>query len=52
VALYLGESYLVFSTIEHIRLFSQRFDDLIRAASVLPHEVDTLIGALIAGIAD
>jgi transcriptional regulator with XRE-family HTH domain len=46
-AIYLGERYLVLNAVEHIRLLSRRFDDLIRAASVLPHglaaEVDRLV---------
>lgn len=36
-AVYLGGRYLVFNAIEHIRLFSQRFDEIIRTAAVLPH---------------
>lgn len=39
VAIFLGASYLVFNAADHIALFMQRFDDLIRAATVQPHEV-------------
>lgn len=49
-AVYLGGRYLVFSAIEHIRLFSQRFDEIIRSAAVLPHafgdHVEGLLGRL------
>lgn len=39
VAIFLGTSYLVFNAANHIALFTTRFDDLIRATTVQPHEV-------------
>lgn len=39
-AVYIGGRYLVFTAIEHVRLFSDRFDELIRTSSILPHAVD------------
>lgn len=49
-AIYIGERYLVFNAIGHIRLLSQRFDELIRAARVQPHalveHVDGLVAAM------
>jgi len=39
VALFLGTSFLVLNGIEHVRLFSRRFDDLIRLAVVQPHQI-------------
>jgi transcriptional regulator with XRE-family HTH domain len=38
VAIFLGSSYLVLNSAEHILIFSSRFDDLIRAAVVQPHQ--------------
>jgi transcriptional regulator with XRE-family HTH domain len=49
-AVYLGGRYLVFNAIEHIRLFSQRFDEIIRSASVLPHAVGAHLEALISQV--
>ena len=46
VAIYLGSHYLVLSGVEHIRTFSQRYDTLIRAAVVQPHEVANFIREL------
>jgi transcriptional regulator with XRE-family HTH domain len=37
-AIYIGDMYLVMSTTEHIRALSDRFDGLIRQATVNPHE--------------
>ena len=39
VAVFLGTSYLVLNSASHLQLFLGRFDDLIRAATVLPHQV-------------
>lgn len=39
VSVYLGERYLLLNALSHVRLFAQRFDELIRMASVLPHAV-------------
>ncbi len=41
--IYLGNSYLVLNGIEHIRLMSRRFDDLVRAATVQPHEITNFL---------
>jgi transcriptional regulator with XRE-family HTH domain len=49
VAIFLGPSFLVLSSAEHIRLFARRFDDLIRAAEVQPHAVADHIDKLRAG---
>jgi transcriptional regulator with XRE-family HTH domain len=50
-AVYIGHRYLVFNAIEHIRLFSQRFDEIIRTAVVLPHAIGDHIEGLL-GIVD
>ena len=39
VAMFLGASYLVLNSAAHIQMFLSRFDDLIRVASVQPHEI-------------
>jgi transcriptional regulator with XRE-family HTH domain len=44
--IYLGNSYLVLNGIEHIRLMSRRFDDLVRAAVVQPHEITKFLKEL------
>ena len=46
-AVYMGHRYLVFNAIEHIRLFSQRFDEIIKTAVVLPHAVGDHIEKLL-----
>ncbi|MFO1147088.1 MAG: helix-turn-helix transcriptional regulator [Alsobacter sp.] len=46
-AVYIGHRYLVFNAIEHIRLFSQRFDEIIRTAVVLPHALGDHIETLL-----
>ena len=46
---FVGQAYLVLNSGEHVRLFSRRFDELIRMATVQPHEVSAYIGELIAG---
>ena len=40
---FLGPSYLVLNGSEHIRMFSRRFDALIRLAAVQPHDVERRI---------
>ena len=47
VAIFLGQSFLVLSAAEHIRLFARRFDDLIRGAVVQPNEMPGQIRRLI-----
>jgi transcriptional regulator with XRE-family HTH domain len=39
VAVFLGPSWLVLNSAQHIRMFSQLFGDLVRQAVVQPHEV-------------
>lgn len=42
-ALYVGNMYLVFTTTEHIRVLTRRFDDLIRRAVIQAHEVPAFV---------
>lgn len=44
--IYLGNSYLVLNGIDHIRVMSRRFDDLVRAAVVQPHEITRFLKEL------
>jgi transcriptional regulator with XRE-family HTH domain len=37
--LYVGQMYLVFNDLEHVRVFTAHFDDLVRAAVVQPTEI-------------
>lgn len=50
--LFLGHSYLVLNSSDHIRLFSRRFDDLIRNASVQPHAIEPTLRDLAKTIAE
>ncbi len=43
---FVGQAYLVLNSREHIRLFSRRFDELIRSATVQPIEVAEYIRKL------
>ncbi len=36
---YLGQIYLVFNSTEHVRVFTQHFDDLVKSAVVQPNEI-------------
>ena len=45
-AIYLGDMYFVFNSTEHIRVLTQRFDNLIRGAVVQPPDVIPLIRKL------
>lgn len=45
---FIGQTYLVLNSREHIRLLSRRFDELIRRATVQPHEISDYISKLIA----
>jgi transcriptional regulator with XRE-family HTH domain len=47
-AIYVGNMYLVFTGTEHIRVLTQHFDDLIRAAIVQPPDVAKLLRLLLA----
>ncbi|MEQ8393869.1 helix-turn-helix domain-containing protein [Thalassobaculum sp.] len=42
-ALYVGNMYLVFTTTDHIRVLTRRFDDLIRRAVIQAHEVPDFV---------
>lgn len=46
-AIYAGNMYIVFTTTEHIRVLTRRFDDLIRHAVVHAHEIPTYARTLI-----
>ena len=46
--LFLGHSYLVLNGSDHIRMFSRRFDEMIRLAVVQPHAVEGAMRDLIA----
>ncbi len=50
VAIYVGDMYLVVSSVEHIRAFTGHFDDLIRHAEIGAHEVAGWIERLAAGV--
>ncbi len=44
---FLGQHYIVLNSAENIRLFSQRFNELIRNAVVHPHQINTTLQQLI-----
>lgn len=46
-AIYAGNMYIVFTTTEHIRVLTRRFDDLIRHAVVHAHEIPAFARTLI-----
>ncbi len=46
-AIYAGNMYIVFTTTEHIRVLTRRFDDLIRRAVVHAHEIPAFARTLI-----
>lgn len=47
-ALYLGQMYLVLTSAEHVRTLTRHFDDLIRSATVQPHEIPSYLSSLLA----
>ena len=47
VVVFIGQSYLVLNGTEHIRMFSRRFDELIRFATVQPNEMSGFLQDLI-----
>jgi transcriptional regulator with XRE-family HTH domain len=49
-AVYLGQSYFVFRSVEHIRVLAEHFDRLVRAAVVQPTEIARTLNGLAAGI--
>jgi transcriptional regulator with XRE-family HTH domain len=48
--IYVGQMYLVFNTLEHIRVLTKHFDDLIRNAVVQPTQIVDFIRALLTKI--
>lgn len=44
---FIGQSYLVLNSTDHVRLFSNRFDELIRCATVQPNEIAGFLRTLI-----
>ena len=44
--IFVGQAYLVLNSSEHIRIFSKRFDELIRFATIQPHEVSDFVRSL------
>jgi transcriptional regulator with XRE-family HTH domain len=44
--IFTGQMYLVFNSTEHVQLFTQHFDDLVRAAVVQPTEIGGFLGRL------
>ena len=51
LALFLGTSYLVLNTVDHVRLFGRRFDELIRMAVVQPHQIGAFLADLVSEVA-
>ena len=47
---YLGQNYLVFNSTEHVRAFTQHFDDLVKSAVVQPNEIDGFLRKQLAAI--
>lgn len=45
-AIYVGDMYVVINGTEHIRALTQHFDDLIRRASINPHDVSAYVARL------
>jgi transcriptional regulator with XRE-family HTH domain len=48
--IYVGSSYFVFNTREHIETLTRHFDDLVRDAAVLSHEVSAWLTRLAASV--
>ena len=46
-SLFLGHLYIVVNSIDHIRKLTDRFDDLIRIATVHPHEISKFLQELL-----
>jgi hypothetical protein len=44
--IYCGQMYLVFNSTEHVQLFTQHFDDLVRSAVVQPTDIAAFLGRL------
>ena len=48
--IYVGQMFFVFNTTAHIRVLTQHFDSLIRAAIVQPTEMAVFLKQLVAGL--
>ena len=48
-AVYFGQMYLAFNTIEHVRVLTRHFDQLVRAAVVPAHEAADCLRGLRGG---
>jgi hypothetical protein len=48
--LYVGQMYVVFNSTEHVRVFTQHFDDLVKSATVQPTDIIALLRKLLAAI--
>jgi transcriptional regulator with XRE-family HTH domain len=48
--IYVGQMYLVFNSTEHVRVFTQHFDELVKAAVVQPTEMVAVLRKLLAAI--
>jgi transcriptional regulator with XRE-family HTH domain len=46
-AIYLGQTYFVFQTTEHIRALTRHFDQIVRGATVQPHEMGGYLEGLL-----
>ena len=51
-SVYIGGTYLVFTSTEHIRVFTAHFDDLIRSAVMQPPDVFRYIETLLSALRD
>jgi len=47
-AIYLGQTYFVFHSTDHIRALTRHFDQIVRGASVQPNEITTYVRGLLA----
>ncbi len=47
-AIYLGQTYFVFHSTDHIRALSRHFDQIVRGATVQPHEIGGYLQNLLA----
>jgi len=46
-AIYLGQTYFVFHSTDHIRALTRHFDQIVRGATVQPNEIAVYIGGLL-----
>jgi len=47
-AIYLGQTYFVFHSTDHIRALTRHFDEIVRGASVQPNEITSYVRGLLA----